>query len=136
MKSTVINDKIKLVRGDDQIFKYIAINNCTLDMDTMKKMSKTGDAWNGTELCANLIDLRNMTFVDFKTREFAADQYRPHVAGQAILIESNISKYFANLFLKFTRPKLPTKLFTKEDEALKWLNNQLIRRRRAQRANI
>ncbi len=118
-----------MVQCDDQIYKYIAINKCTLDMDTLEKMTKVGDVWNGTNLCANLIDARDLFFVDSKTRAYAAAQFRPHVAGQAILIESSISSYFANLFLKFSQPKVPTKLFTKEEEALKWLREQMEKRK-------
>ncbi len=129
MQSIIINDKLKVVQGDDQIYKYIAINNCTLDMETLVEMTRIGDTWNGSKLCANLIDVRDMFFVDSKTREYAAAQYRPHVAGQAILIESRVSSYFANLFLKFSQPKVPTKLFTKEDDALKWLKEQLEKRK-------
>lgn len=128
MQSITINDKIKLVQCDDQIYKYIAINNCTIDMETLEKMTQMGDTWNGTRLCANLIDVRDMLFIDSKTREYAAAQFRPHVAGQAILIDSRISSYFANIFLKFSKPKVPTKLFTSEDEALKWLREQMKKR--------
>ncbi len=118
MQSIVINDKLKVVQGDDQIYKYIAINKCTLDMETVQKMTQVGDEWNGTRLCANLVDMCDLFFIDSRTREYAAAQYRPHVAGQAILIESRLSSYFANLFLKFSKPKVPTRLFSKEDEAL------------------
>jgi len=129
MQTTIINDKVKLIQGDDQIYRYIAINSCIMDMDTLEKMSKQGDEWNGTRLCANLIDIRDMVFIDSKTREFAAAQYRPHVAGQAILLESKISSYFANIFLKFSKPKVPTKLFTIEEEAVKWLKQQMALRK-------
>jgi len=131
MQSTTINDKIKIIQGDDQIYSYIAINNCTIDMDTLEKMTQTGDSWNGTRLCGNLVDIRNMLFIDSKTREYAAAQFRPHVAGQAILIDSKISSYFANIFLKFSKPKVPTRLFTKEDEALTWLKEQMGKRSKA-----
>ncbi|MDX9848171.1 MAG: hypothetical protein RBT74_14400 [Tenuifilaceae bacterium] len=128
MQSTIINNKIKVVQGDDQIYRYIAINNCTIDLDTLEKMTKTGDAWNGNRLCANLIDVRDMLFIDSKTREYAAAQYRPHVAGQAILIDSKVSSYFANIFLKFSKPKVPTKLFTVESDAINWLKEQMIKK--------
>ena len=81
MQSTKVNDKIEVIQGDDRIFRYVAINNCTLDMDTLEKMTKLGDTWNGDNLCANLIDIRDMLFIDSKTRAFAAAQYRAHVAG-------------------------------------------------------
>jgi hypothetical protein len=125
MQSTIINNKVKVVQGDDQIYRYIAINNCTLDMDTLKKMTQTGDEWNGSRICGNLVDIRDMLFIDTKTREYAAAQYRPHVAGLAILIDSKVSGYFANIFLKFSKPKVPTKLFTVEDDAIKWLKEQM-----------
>ena len=128
MQSITINDKVRVVQGDDQIYRYIAINNCTIDMDTLEKMTQVGDSWNGTRLCANLVDIRNMLFIDSKTREYAAAQFRPHVAGQAMLIDSKVSSYFANIFLKFSKPKVPTRLFTNENEAIKWLKEQMAKR--------
>lgn len=128
MQTAIINDKVKMVQCDDQIYKYIAINKCTLDMETLVEMTRVGDSWNGTKLCANLVDIRDLFFIDSRTRAYAAEQYRPHVAGQAILIESTVSSYFANLFLKFSNPKVPTKLFTKEADALLWLKEQMAKR--------
>ena len=128
MQSTIINDKIKVIQGDDQIYRYIAINNCSIDMDTLEKMTGIGDTWNAGRLCANLIDVRDMLFIDSKTRAYAAAQYRSHVAGTAIIIDSKVSSYFANIYLKFSQPKVPTRLFTKEDDAVKWLHEQMQKR--------
>jgi hypothetical protein len=97
-------------------------------MDTLEKMTRVGDEWCQERLCGNLVDIRNMLFIDSKTRAYAAAQYRPHVAGQAIVIDSKISSYFANLFLKFSQPKVPTRLFTSEDEAVRWLGEQMEKR--------
>jgi hypothetical protein len=116
---------MEVTQGDDQIFRYVAINNCTLDMDTIEKVTEIGDTWNEEKLCANLIDIRDMMFIDSKTRTYAADQYRPHVAATAIVVESRMSSYFANLYLKFSKPKIPTRLFTKVDEAERWLKNKM-----------
>ena len=129
MESKIINDKIKLIKRDDQIYVYKAINDCTLDIDTAKAMTKIGDEWNGIELCANLIDIRDMLFIDSKVRNFAAAQYRSHVAGLAILTGSVFNVYFANLFIKYSSPKLPTKLFTSEDDAIQWLQDQMEKRK-------
>jgi hypothetical protein len=131
MRSITINDKVQVIEEDDLIYRYIAINNCTLDMDTLEKMTNIGDTWCQERLCANLVDVRNMLFIDSKTRAYAAAQYRKHVAGQAILIDSKISSYFANIFLKFSQPKVPTRLFTSEDEALRWLREQMAKRLKA-----
>jgi hypothetical protein len=125
MQTITINDKIKVIQGDDQIYRYVAINNCTLDLDTLKKMTEVGDNWNQQRLCANLIDIRDMFFVDSKTRDYAAAQYRPYVAGTALLVGSKISSYFANLYLRFSKLKTPTRLFTEEEEAVKWLKEKM-----------
>lgn len=125
MRSTLVNDKMKVTQGDDQIFRYVAVNNCTLDMDTIEKVTEVGDTWNEEKLCANLIDIRDMMFIDSKTRSYAAAQFRPHVAATAIIVESRVSSYFANLYLKFSKPKIPTRLFTKVDEAEKWLRKMM-----------
>ena len=121
MRSTIVNDKMEVTQRDDQIFLYVAINNCTIDMDTLKKVTEIGDTWNEEKLCANLFDIRDMMFIDSKTRTYAAEQYREHVAASAIVVESRMSSYFANLYLKFSKPKIPTRLFSKMDEAEKWL---------------
>lgn len=128
MQSTIINEQLEMIQGDDQIYKYIALDKSSIDVDVVKKMTEIGDSWNGDKLCANLIDLRKVFFIDSKAREYGAAQFREHVAGQAILIESSFSSYFANLFLKFSRPKVPTKLFTDENEALVWLKAQMAKR--------
>jgi len=129
MRSTIVNDKMEVTQRDDQIFNYVAINNCTLDMETMKKVTEIGDTWNEEKLCANLFDIRDMMFIDSKTRNYAAEQYRPHVAASAIVVESRMSSYFANLYLKFSTPKIPTRLFTKMDEAEKWLKKKMQEKR-------
>ncbi len=72
-------------------------------MDTLEKMTNVGDTWNGERLCAILTDIRDMLFIDSKTRAYAAAQYLSHVSGTAILIVSKISCYYANIFLKFSQ---------------------------------
>ncbi len=125
MESKVINNKIELIKRDDQIYIYKAINKCSIDLETVKMMTEAGDEWNGTELCANLIDIRDMLFADSEARSYGANQYRKHVAGQAILVDSRISSSFANLFLRFSKPKVPTRLFSEEKDAIEWLKKQM-----------
>jgi hypothetical protein len=120
-ESKIINNQVELIKREDQIYIYRALPKSSINLETMKQMTVAGDTWNGTTLCANLIDIREVVFIDSKVRTYAAEQFRPHVAGQALLISSKISSYFANIFLQFNKPKVPTKLFTNEDEALVWL---------------
>lgn len=121
MESKIINNTLELIKRDDQIYIYKALPKSSIDIETVKQMTVVGDEWNGTAICANLIDIREVGFIDSKARAYGAEQFRSYVAGQAILIDSKISSYFANLFLKFSKPKVPTKLFSDEMEAMSWL---------------
>ncbi len=125
MKNAIINNKIELIQQDDNIYIYKALEKSVIDIETVKEITRLGDEWNGTTLCANLLDFRDVQFIDSNAREYGAEQYRAHVAGQAILIESKISYYFANIFLKFSQPKVPTKLFIDKSKALIWLKDQM-----------
>lgn len=124
-ESKIINNKIELIKREDQIYIYRALPKSSIDLETLKQMTAAGDEWNGTTLCANLIDIRDVLFIDSKARAYGAEQFRPHVAGQAMLISSQISSYFANIFLSFSKPKVPTKLFTNEMEAIAWLKAKM-----------
>lgn len=41
--------------------------------------------------------------------------------ASALLVNSGISKAIGNLYLTFSKPRFPTKLFTNEQKALEWL---------------
>ncbi|WCL81074.1 STAS/SEC14 domain-containing protein [Saprospira sp. CCB-QB6] len=60
------------------------------------------------------------------TEREARDYLAKHgiAAGAALLTYSPISKLVGNLFLKFNKPKFPTRLFTSEEKALAWLREQ------------
>lgn len=123
MKRKIIDEKMEVIQRDDQVYVYKALKNSTIELETVKKMTILGDEWNGDALCANLLDIREVLFIDSKARKYGAGLVRPHVAGQAILIESRFSKYFANILFRFSNPKIPTRVFTNEHEAIKWLQN-------------
>lgn len=127
MEKKIINNKIELIKREDQIYIYRAINKCSLDLETVKAMTKAGDEWNGNALCANLLDIRDMIFAGSEVRSYGAKQYRPHVVAMAILTGTKLSNSFANLYLKFSKPKTPTKLFSNEEEAIRWLKLQMNR---------
>lgn len=48
--------------------------------------------------------------------------------ASAILTGSNLTKIMGNIFMKFSRPQYPTKLFTDEEKALEWLKKMIGRR--------
>ncbi len=71
-----------------------------------------------------LADIKSVRDTTKEARDFLAS--KEGCAGLiaiAIMINSPISKMIANFFILASRPVIPTKMFTDETEAKKWLLN-------------
>lgn len=69
-----------------------------------------------------LSDIRNLKEVDREGRQLgAAEEAARNILALAILISSPVSRAIGNIFLKINRPQFPTRLFTSEADAVKWL---------------
>jgi hypothetical protein len=68
-----------------------------------------------------LVDLHNLSSIDRAAREFLneSDAY----TATAFLVSSPATRMMANFFLGLQRGKSPNKMFTKEADALGWLQS-------------
>ena len=72
-----------------------------------------------------LVDARPARGITREARQYYADpEVRKHTIAQAILIDSGVSKVLGNFYLAVNKPPFPTKLFTTEQAAIAWLNEQ------------
>ena len=61
-----------------------------------------------------------------ENREYwAKKEACPYSKADAFLINSIVLKLIANFYLKFNKPERPTRMFTNEKEAIKWLRTFL-----------
>jgi hypothetical protein len=73
-----------------------------------------------------LVDIREIAFADREATSFLAGAEVARVTkAAAALVDSPMSRYLGNFFIRFYRPPYPTRLFTSEEEALKWLKEFL-----------
>lgn len=73
-----------------------------------------------------LVDARNVISMSKESRDHLAMRDRVGgVCAIAIIIHSPLSRLIGNFFMGLNKPTVPTKLFTKESEALKWLHKFL-----------
>lgn len=69
-----------------------------------------------------LSDCRRIKYCDQETRQFlASPESTALITAGAFLIGNSLQKVLANFFLMINRPKVPTRVFTCEAEALEWL---------------
>jgi hypothetical protein len=71
-------------------------------------------------------DIRNVKTISREVREYLG---RPEnvatIKAGAMLTGSPLSKLVGNLFLQFSKPKFPTKMFSDEQKAAEWLKQYM-----------
>lgn len=71
-----------------------------------------------------LIDIRGMHGITKEAREYGTDKLMTDSTTALALVIDNLSeRLIGNFFMSFTRPPYPTRLFTSDKEAAKWLKN-------------
>ena len=69
-----------------------------------------------------LADIRNLKSVDNDARDYlASDEACQFISAIAIVTGNRIQQLFANFYLIFSQPTIPTKLFTNKEKGLQWL---------------
>lgn len=78
----------------------------------------------GARRCA-LADVRGMTSLDLAARQMAAGPEVEAVTSRmAILVDNPVSRILGNFFLRVSRPRYPTRVFTEEALARRWLSEE------------
>ena len=71
-------------------------------------------------------DIAGLKFVDREGREYGAgEEVSQIVQAAAFLVSSPITKMIGSFFIGLNKPPFPTRLFTSQDEAIKWLTEFL-----------
>lgn len=68
-----------------------------------------------------VIDTRKIKSISKEARDFFSMRGREsRVFAFAILVDSPLSKIIGNFFMGLNKPRVPVKLFTKEEKAIDW----------------
>lgn len=100
--------------------------NVDITVSSMKEQYNEQAKLVGTDTYAVLVDGTKNANVPVETREFMAKHNPKNRIATAILTNNNLATtIIGNFYLKFHKPKNPTKLFQKESDAINWLKTQL-----------
>ena len=73
-----------------------------------------------------LIDSRNIKSMSKEARDYFSVQNRvTSINSFAVVIDSPLSRIIGNFFMGLNKPSVPAKLFTNEEEAIRWLKQYL-----------
>lgn len=68
------------------------------------------------------------TSITEETRKhIATEEYRKVTLAKAILVSSLSQRLITNFYMRFNKPKTPTRSFTKRKDAIEWLRQVIIK---------
>lgn len=79
----------------------------------------------GNKKVCNLVDISNRTDSNKEIRDYALEENSKFVIAQAIISDSKLTKFIADLFITLKKTPFPIQMFTNERDAKEWLKKYL-----------
>jgi hypothetical protein len=123
MKHEVIETRTaKIWVGVDGIMRVISLPNVDVDLADMKEINEHLVRLSGGKKIPVFDDIRGVKSITREARLFTSSAEAVQVSqAAALLIGSPVSSIIGNFFLGINKPPYPTRLFTSEEAAIKWL---------------
>lgn len=116
----------KIELRDDGILILYANENHVYSIEDTKENVEAFGKLSGNKKVPVLIVGGNFSTLAPETRAFlASEESLKYSKAEAFLLKSLAQKILINFYIKFDKPLVPTKVFTKEEEAVKWLKGFL-----------
>lgn len=106
---------------------YVWYKEGTYTLDIAKSMVKNRKEFTANKPVKVLVKQAGLKGIKREARAYlSSEEAIEGIISAAILSKNAFERHLANFFLGITviRPKVPTKLFSNEDEALAWLKTQ------------
>ena len=119
------NDNMRFEDHGDIL--YIWYKDRVFTLDIAKSMVEKRKKFTNHKNVKVLVMQAGLKGLDKEARAyFSSDEAREGVSAAAILAKNAFERHLANFFIGITviRPKVPTRLFTDQSEAIKWLKKQ------------
>ena len=110
---------------EEGIIRIKILPNASIDVDAARDIVNGAGEIAGPYIHANLMDIRKMVFMSREARAYLGKQDKDIVVAVAILMNSAFHNALANLYMTVTRPRIPTKVFEREIDALDWLRKKV-----------
>jgi hypothetical protein len=108
---------------EDGIVQFVVDPGCEYTLADAREGFETIIKVSKGKLRPLLADGRNLKSLDSGARQESA-AFEEAMSG-ALLIDSPVSRIIGNVFINFSKPMIPVRLFTSEAEAIQWLKGFL-----------
>jgi hypothetical protein len=119
----------KVWLGDDGILRIEYPENFHLTLDAMHYANQRHREIS-TEKRPVLVYADSVASADYDAQQFASSDAAIELTRcLAIIVKSVFTRAMADLFMRFHKPPYPTRIFTREQDAMDWLDSFLHERR-------
>lgn len=96
-------------------------NGIELDLVKIKEVIRTREEISKGEMQYWLYDITNLKSVSKEVRDYADRYGQDYLYCVAVLVNSHITKFIFNTYIKLKKPIMPFLVFTNKEKAEKWL---------------
>lgn len=121
MKEVFRTEKAEIWFEENRILNMKMLPKADIDAQAAEEICKLASEVSRDRIHCNLVDIRLMTFMNNAARAVFGSQDKSTVKAVAIVNNSILHKSLVNLYFKFNKPKIPTKVFDNEEKAKDWL---------------
>jgi hypothetical protein len=116
----------KIWVGEDGIVRIIWVPGAEVTLEDAREIMEAYHKLRRGRRLPLFIDTRTMkSFARGARHLFAGEEAQGCASAAAIIVDSPVTKVLANFYLGLSKPRLPSRLFSSEDEALVWLKGYL-----------
>jgi hypothetical protein len=116
----VETDFVKFWFENDILFSKFQ-KDTELNLDSIKQAIEMREKISGEQKQYWLYDITNLKTVTKEARDYAAKYGEDFICANAVLVNSYITKFMFNSYLKLNKPDFPFLFFTKKEKAIEWL---------------
>lgn len=117
-------EDVNLQRKSNDIVYVTFKDNCNLDIPLqMRLLDYYRDLTDGKLMHFMFFAAENVSLSKEARDNAVKIEDQSMLGATAVVVDTLAYKLIANFYLKFNKPKRPYKVFSKEDEAIKWLKS-------------
>jgi hypothetical protein len=111
------------MEDDPDVLFFLYAPKLEINITVAKEIINSRLDYTGGRPMFTLIDFSNVKSVTKEARDYMNDPEGglKGILGGAFLSNNAVSTLFINLYLRINKPIIPSKFFTRKDEALEWL---------------
>lgn len=114
-------------RLENSIMIGVYEKKIVIDIDLAKQIVKERLTLFAGKTYPVLVDARHVKVVTPEARRYFAKEGVEGMSALAVVVGNFVSVIGGNLFMQFSKNRVPTKLFRTKDQALKWLSQFVVK---------